>query len=176
MADLDGVLKRLDPDELEEPADSHEEDLARLRHRWPHPIPDDHLAFLRTYGFYNGGLIRDGDAVVDQHRVFDVETILEEYDWFEDDLDLAGLLPVGGQDAWRTCLTPAGRYVEVEMGSGDIVAEYRSSTLSDVLDAIIDDDYDLPDDSLNGQHKTNEDEPNGRVIPALQSLFRRLRR
>lgn len=138
MTDLNEVLKRLEPEEIEGPEESVVDDLAQLRERWPHPIPEDHLAFLQNHGFYDGGLVRDGEVVVDQHRIFDVATILEELDWFEGDLEEDALLPVGGQDDWRDCLTPSGEYVDYEMGSGDVLEEYEVRTLGGLLDAVID--------------------------------------
>lgn len=130
---MNAFLRFLEPNELTPASEGTPQHLATLEGLWPHQIPEDHLDFLRTYGFYNGALMADGAQVMSQFRLFNAETILEEFEYSSEDLDIPDVLPIGGQDAWLECLTPSGHYVTIDMGAGGVVDEWDAATLRGFL-------------------------------------------
>lgn len=110
--------------------------LARLSEAWPYPIPHDHMEFLALHGFYNGGFASEAGELR-QWRIFDAATVLEELEWIVGDLDIHGLLPVLGQDDTRECLTRDGRYVTVDLTSGDVLQQWQAATLSGLVGELL---------------------------------------
>lgn len=89
-----------------------------------HPLPEDYESVLRRFGGYDGDLLRPDGTAVMYFPILDADGVDEAMGY--DTVAESGIA-VAGSDAWRWVLQMhdgAPRYIDVELGSGDVLDEY----------------------------------------------------